>query len=74
VGFKVVSNFSTRNDPLRNILVMIDMAMIYGKMAEPELERKQVRMEDYNEFAIVTKKIDHLNKLFINKIKAIYDL
>ena len=73
LAFKVVSHFNIKDDPLRNIILLIDLAMIYGKMAEPELKKTIVKLEDSGRFLTVANKINHLNNLFIKKIKRVYD-
>lgn len=74
MAFKVVSHFNVKDDPLRNILLLIDLAMIYGKVAEPELKRNNlVKIDDQGRFITVGKKINHLTKLFIKKIRRVYD-
>ena len=72
LAFKVVSHFNIKDDPLRNIMLLIDLAMIYGKVAEPELKKTVVKIEDQSRFIEVGKKINHLNKLFIKKIRRVY--
>ena len=44
IAFKVVSYFNVKDSPFVNLLLLIDMAMIYGKVVEPELSRKVIKL------------------------------
>ena len=73
IASKVVTYFNLKDSPFINILLLLDLAMIYGKIAEPELSRKIVRLDDYNRFVLVAHKINHTSQLFIKKIRREYE-
>lgn len=49
------------------------MSMIYGKISDPALSQDNIRLDDYNKFMVLGKKIEHLSYLFIKKIKRLYE-
>jgi hypothetical protein len=53
---------------------MIDRALIYGKVCEPEIMKKVTRVEDYSRFTVVAKRINHLSNLFIKKVRRLYEI
>lgn len=69
----MISYFNVKDSPFINLLLLIDMAMIYGKVSEPELARKVIKLEDYSRFTVAGKKINHLTHLFIKKIRRLYE-
>jgi hypothetical protein len=52
---------------------MIDRAMIYGKVCEPEIMKKITKVDDYTRFNVVGKRINHLSNLFIKKVRRLYE-
>jgi uncharacterized protein YydD (DUF2326 family) len=54
-------------------MLLIDRVMIYGKVCEPEIAKKTMRIEDYTRFNSVSKRINHLSNLFIKKIRRLYE-
>lgn len=73
LAFKVITSFNFKENPLINLLLLIDKAMICGKVCEPEIAKKTARVEDYSRFNVVSKRINHLSNLFIKKVRRLYE-
>lgn len=73
-AFKVTTTLNPRENPFISVLFMIDRALIYGKVCEPEILRKITRVEETSRFTVAMKRINHLSSLFIKKVRRLYEM
>jgi len=68
LAIKTVANLHLSEKPLFKFMLMIDLVMLCAKIAEPELKKTIVRLEDYNKIWELSEKVDHMIRLFLRKI------
>lgn len=68
LAIKTVANLHLSEKPLFKFMLMIDLVMLCAKIAEPELKKTIVRLEDYNNIWELSEKVDHMIRLFLRKI------
>jgi len=68
LAIKTVANLHLSEKPLFKFMLMIDLVMLCAKIAEPELKKTIVRLEDYNNIWELSEKVDHMIRLFLRKV------
>ena len=73
LAFKAISYVHFQEKVLFKILTMIDLLMIYAKIAEPHLRKNIYSMEEYyQKTAELSQHCDHMKRVFIKKVEKNY--
>jgi ABC-type branched-subunit amino acid transport system ATPase component len=73
LAFKAISYVHFQEKVLFKIMTMLDLLMVYAKIAEPHLRRNIFSMDDYyQKTAELNAHCEHIKRVFIRKIEKNY--